>query len=115
MQYNGLKMGNNADQSSLFTAENERARRKLKELLQTPDEIVEVFKCLIFSKDDNQSLFDGSTKEMVSSAKHANYFRILFLTFAPHKIAVYIWLRLYIWVCIKHGMSIPLEKRNSSY
>ncbi|XP_059445360.1 protein SIEVE ELEMENT OCCLUSION B-like [Corylus avellana] len=39
---------------------------KLNELLQTPDEIVDFFKGLIFSKDDKQSLFDGSTKEMVS-------------------------------------------------
>jgi hypothetical protein len=74
MQYNGLKMGNNADQSSLFTAEKKKAKRKLKELLQTPDEIVEVLKGLIFAKDDKQSLFDGSTKEMVSSTKHANFF-----------------------------------------
>ncbi|XP_059445369.1 protein SIEVE ELEMENT OCCLUSION B-like [Corylus avellana] len=49
-----------------FRIVEKKAERKLKELLHTPDEIVEVFKGLIFAKDDKQSLFDGSTKEMVS-------------------------------------------------
>ena len=80
MQYNGLKMGNNADQSCLFIAEEKKAEMKLKELLQTPNEIVEVLKGLIFAKDDKQSLFDGSTKEMVSSPKQANLFRISFFS-----------------------------------
>jgi hypothetical protein len=49
-------------------------RRKMKELLQTPDEIIEVFKALIFAKDDMQPLIDGSTNKMVS---FANALRII--------------------------------------
>ncbi|GLT63344.1 hypothetical protein SLA2020_359170 [Shorea laevis] len=44
----------------------EKKARKLKELLQTRDEITEVFKALIFAKDDMQPLIDGSTNKMVS-------------------------------------------------
>jgi hypothetical protein len=61
-------MGNNrTDQRFLFTAEEKKAGRKLKEFLQTPhDEILEVFKELIFARNDVQPLIDGSTNETVS-------------------------------------------------
>ncbi|TKY63470.1 Sieve element occlusion, N-terminal [Spatholobus suberectus] len=39
--------------------------RKLWKLFQTPTEIVEVIKVLIFNKDAPQPLFDGATKTMV--------------------------------------------------
>ena len=61
-------MSNNANQRFLFTAEEKKAERKLKELLQTLDEIMEAFKGLIFARDDVQPLIDGSTNEMVSFA-----------------------------------------------
>jgi hypothetical protein len=52
----------------LFNIAAERKKeRKLKELLQTPDEITEVLKVLIFVKDDMQPLIDGSTNKMVTS------------------------------------------------
>ncbi|KAJ1409429.1 Sieve element occlusion, N-terminal [Sesbania bispinosa] len=38
---------------------------KIRKLLQTPTEIMEVFKVLIFSKDAPQSLFDGATKTTI--------------------------------------------------
>jgi hypothetical protein len=61
-------MGNNADPRCLLNIAAERKKkRKLKELLQTPDEIIEVLKALIFAKDDMQPLIDGSTNKMVSS------------------------------------------------
>ncbi|KAE8007874.1 hypothetical protein FH972_004435 [Carpinus fangiana] len=60
--------------------ERKKAERKLKELLQTPDEIVEVLKGLIFAKDDKQSLFDGSTKEMVSIDVLKNKNVLLFIS-----------------------------------
>ncbi|XP_059460326.1 protein SIEVE ELEMENT OCCLUSION B-like [Corylus avellana] len=50
---------------NLQTAEM-KEERKLKELLQTPDEITKVLKALIFTKDDMQPLIDGSTNKMVS-------------------------------------------------
>ncbi|KHN13158.1 protein SIEVE ELEMENT OCCLUSION B-like [Glycine soja] len=39
--------------------------RKLRKLFQTPTEIMEVFKVLIFNKDAPQPLFDGATKTKV--------------------------------------------------
>ncbi|XP_061371201.1 protein SIEVE ELEMENT OCCLUSION B-like [Gastrolobium bilobum] len=42
--------------------------RKLRKLFQTPTEIMEVFKVLVFSKDAPQPLFDGATKTMVDIA-----------------------------------------------
>ncbi|XP_059461643.1 protein SIEVE ELEMENT OCCLUSION B-like [Corylus avellana] len=49
-----------------FRIAETKGDRKLKELLQTPDEITKVLKALIFAKDDKQPLIDGSTSEMVS-------------------------------------------------
>ena len=62
-----------------------KERRKLKELLQTPEEIMEALKGLIFAKNDVQPLIDGSTNKMVSSTneKHANFFFIIFFFFFP--------------------------------
>ncbi|KAJ7979935.1 Protein SIEVE ELEMENT OCCLUSION B [Quillaja saponaria] len=40
-------------------------QRKLRKLFQTPTEILEVFKVLIFWKGDKQPLYDGSTKTSV--------------------------------------------------
>jgi hypothetical protein len=51
----------------LNIAAERKKERKLKELLQTPDEITEVLKALIFAMDDMQPLIDGSTNKMVSS------------------------------------------------
>ncbi|XP_050239507.1 protein SIEVE ELEMENT OCCLUSION B-like isoform X1 [Quercus robur] len=42
------------------------AYRKLSKLLQTPTEIMEVFKALIFGKDNVQPLIDGSTNRVVT-------------------------------------------------
>ncbi|XP_075653771.1 protein SIEVE ELEMENT OCCLUSION B-like [Castanea sativa] len=42
------------------------AYRKLSKLLQTPTEIMEVFKALIFGKDNVQPLIDGSTDRVVN-------------------------------------------------
>jgi len=39
--------------------------RKLRKFFQTPTEIMEVFKVLIFNKDAPQPLFDGATKTKV--------------------------------------------------
>jgi hypothetical protein len=65
----------NVDPRYSFTVEKLKPiRRKMKELLQTPDEIIEVFKALIFAKDDMQPLIDGSTNKMVS---FANALRII--------------------------------------
>lgn len=50
---------------------------KMKELLQTPDEIIKILKALIFAKDDMQPLIDGSTSKMVS---FANALRIILNT-----------------------------------
>ncbi|KAE8007877.1 hypothetical protein FH972_004438 [Carpinus fangiana] len=50
----------------LVEIEEKKAGRKLKEFLQTPDEILEVFKELIFARNDVQPLIDGSTNETVS-------------------------------------------------
>lgn len=41
--------------------------RKLRRLVQTPTEVLEVIKFLIFSTDAPQPLFDGSTKTTVSA------------------------------------------------
>ncbi|KAE8007861.1 hypothetical protein FH972_004423 [Carpinus fangiana] len=49
-----------------FRIEEMKERRKLKELLQTPEEIMEALKGLIFAKNDVQPLIDGSTNKMVS-------------------------------------------------
>ncbi|KAL4643401.1 hypothetical protein ACB092_02G089300 [Castanea dentata] len=43
-----------------------KAYRKLSKLLQTPTEIMEVFKALIFGKDNVQPLIDGSTNRVVN-------------------------------------------------
>ncbi|XP_059445370.1 protein SIEVE ELEMENT OCCLUSION B-like [Corylus avellana] len=51
---------------SRLQTEEKKAGRKLKEFLQTPDEILEVFKELIFARNDVQPLIDGLTNEMVS-------------------------------------------------
>jgi hypothetical protein len=60
----------------------------MKELLQTPDEIIEVFKALIFAEDDDmQPLIDGSTSKMVS---FANASRIILHTLYLHyKLNIY--------------------------
>ncbi|KAF5466032.1 hypothetical protein F2P56_015990 [Juglans regia] len=42
------------------------AYRKLKKIFQTPSEVMEVFKALIFHKDAEPSLIDGSTNKLVS-------------------------------------------------
>jgi hypothetical protein len=55
-----------ADPRCLFTVVKRKKERKLKELLQTPHEITEVLKALIFAKDDMQPLIDGSTNKMVN-------------------------------------------------
>jgi hypothetical protein len=52
----------------LFTAEETRAYRKLKKIIRTPTEIIEVFKTLIFSDDNVQQLIDGSTNTLVSTS-----------------------------------------------
>ncbi|TQD73327.1 hypothetical protein C1H46_041142 [Malus baccata] len=39
--------------------------RRLRKIFQTPTEIMEVFKALIFTKENVQPLVDGSTKQMV--------------------------------------------------
>ncbi|KAF3456890.1 hypothetical protein FNV43_RR01544 [Rhamnella rubrinervis] len=41
-------------------------RRKLKKMLQTPTEVMEIFKALIFSKDNVHPLIDGSTNKTVN-------------------------------------------------
>jgi hypothetical protein len=56
MQYNVLKMGESVDQGFLFTTDELEAYRKLKKLLRTPTEIMEVFKALVFAKDNVQQL-----------------------------------------------------------
>jgi hypothetical protein len=48
-----------------FNAEETEAYWKLTKLFRTPTEIMEVFKGLIFSKDNVQPLIDGSTKKPV--------------------------------------------------
>ncbi|KAG7996908.1 hypothetical protein I3843_01G184500 [Carya illinoinensis] len=42
------------------------AYRKLKKIFQTPTEVMEVFKALIFPKDVEPSLIDGSTNKLVN-------------------------------------------------
>ncbi|KAG6732719.1 protein SIEVE ELEMENT OCCLUSION B-like [Carya illinoinensis] len=42
------------------------AYRKLKKIFQTPTEVMEVFKALIFPKDVDPSLIDGSTNKLVN-------------------------------------------------
>ncbi|KAG2728093.1 hypothetical protein I3760_01G188900 [Carya illinoinensis] len=42
------------------------ANRKLKKIFQTPTEVMEVFKALIFPKDVEPSLIDGSTNKLVN-------------------------------------------------
>ncbi|KAL4643403.1 hypothetical protein ACB092_02G089500 [Castanea dentata] len=46
--------------------EDLEAHRKIKKLLQTPNEIMEVFKALIYAKNNLQLLIDGSTQKTVS-------------------------------------------------
>nr|POE60461.1 protein sieve element occlusion b [Quercus suber] len=46
--------------------EDLEAHRKIKKLLQTPNEIMEVFKELIYAKNNLQLLIDGSTQKTVS-------------------------------------------------
>jgi len=43
------------------------SHRRIKKLLQTPTEVKEVFKALIYAKDDIQPLIDGSTHKAVCS------------------------------------------------
>ncbi|CAL8073407.1 unnamed protein product [Prunus armeniaca] len=45
--------------------EEAEAYRRIRKTFQTPTEIMEVFKALIFTKDNVQPLIDGSTKQMV--------------------------------------------------
>ena len=54
MKYNRLKMRRNSKKDCCSTEEIIEAYRKLSKLLQTPTEIMEVFKALIFSKDNEQ-------------------------------------------------------------
>ncbi|VVA41660.1 PREDICTED: SIEVE ELEMENT OCCLUSION B, partial [Prunus dulcis] len=44
--------------------EEAEAYRRIRKTFQTPTEIMEVFKALIFTKDNVQPLIDGSTKQM---------------------------------------------------
>ena len=71
-------MHRNSNQRLLFNAEIIEAYRKLSKLLQTPTEIMEVFKALIFGKDNVQPLIDGSTNRVVSSYD-ISLFLVLFL------------------------------------
>ena len=48
----------------VYTEEME-SHRKIKKLLQTPNEIMEIFKALIYAKDNLQTLIDGSTQKRV--------------------------------------------------
>jgi hypothetical protein len=70
MQYNDLKIGNNTTLTNyfLFTAEEAEAYRNLEEIIRTPVEIVVFLTELIFTKDDAQMLFDGSTNTLVISS-----------------------------------------------
>ncbi|KAI4317949.1 hypothetical protein L6164_025770 [Bauhinia variegata] len=66
-------------------------RGKLRKLLQTPIEIVEVFKAIIFPKDVPQPLFDGSTKTTVEIdvLKQVNvFFFISTLEITDHEIEI---------------------------
>ena len=48
----------------VYTEEME-SHQKIKKLLQTPNEIMEIFKALIYAKDNLQTLIDGSTQKTV--------------------------------------------------
>ena len=50
---------------SLIIPEEAETYRRIRKTLQTPTEIMEVFKALIFTKDNVQPLIDGSTNKMV--------------------------------------------------
>lgn len=71
-------MGNGVDQGFLFTAEEMEAYRKLKKLLRTPTEIMEVFKALIFAKNNVQPLMDGSTNKLVSLVAYFSSFYLYY-------------------------------------
>lgn len=51
----------------LFETEEAETYRKLRKLFQTPAEVMEVFKALIFTKDTVQPIIDGSTNKTVCS------------------------------------------------
>ena len=74
MQYNDLKIGNNTTLTNyfLFTAEEAEAYGNLEKIIQTPAGIVVFLKELIFTKEDEQMLFDGSTKTLVISSGTLN-------------------------------------------
>lgn len=71
--YKGLKHAQNSDQLFLFNAAEREAYLNLKRFLQSPHDIVEVFKKLIFAEDSTYSK-DGQkdtifTNKLVSSIK----------------------------------------------
>ena len=49
-------------------AEEAESYRKLRKLFQTPTEIMEIFKALIFPKDNAQPILDGSTNQTVTKS-----------------------------------------------
>ena len=90
MKYNRLKMHRNSNQRLLFNAEIIEAYRKLSKLLQTPTEIMEVFKALIFGKDNVQPLIDGSTNRVVSSYD-IHFFWFYFYYYCHYYTTVFWW------------------------
>jgi hypothetical protein len=61
------------DINGWFNAEEVEAYWKLTKLFRTPTEIMEVFKGLIYTKDNVQPLIDGSTKKPVYFIKPLIY------------------------------------------
>jgi hypothetical protein len=68
MQYNDLKYATTLKNHILFNAEETKAYRKLRKIIRTHTEIVEVFRVLIFADDNVHQLIDGSTGKLVSSS-----------------------------------------------
>lgn len=69
-----------AEQRSLSNAEAVESHRRIKKLLQTPTEVKEVFKVLIYAKDDIQPLIDGSTHRTVETL-NLNLVFVIYLSF----------------------------------
>lgn len=62
-----LQNGPHCSWKILVYTEDLEAHRKIKKLLQTPNEIMEVLKAVIYAKNNLQLLIDGSTQKTVRS------------------------------------------------